>query len=284
MRNPPNSPPCERRRYISKDFNKKLHSGDSASIACEMAAPRVTRITTKLEAIALPDDWLISWIESKLTMLGIDKDDIKIHNGVKYAMRTCSQRENVTGNMDRRRSSSASVLASLHTPADASLLDSPRVKQSKTAGKQGEEKYSKTLQDKYHEQQNKLLDVHELEFRELYKHCNNGRKWCRQMDDDVELTSEQFCDAIDEHLTTYCKKIFFDGVQPPSISGTRRDIGWMKNTLEIIETICYERIQLQMIEANDLNTEIGWKIWKEHTNVIVSFMGALAVLSACCKC
>ena len=263
-----------------KDLNKKLHSGDSDSSACEMAA-------TKLEVITLPEDWLKSWIKCKLEMLGIDNDDIMI-DGVKHAMQTCSQKENVTGNprkMDGRKSSSFSFLASTYTPAQASPLDIPRDKQKKTAGAQGITKHSKTLQDEYHQHQNKLLDDHELKFGELYKHCNNGRKW-RRHDVDVELTSEQFCDAIDEHLTTYCKEKYFDGVQPISISGARRDIDieWMENTLEILKMICYARIQLQMIEANDLNTEIGWKIWKEHTNVIVSFMGALAVLSACCKC
>ena len=105
------------------------------------------------------------------------------------------------------------------------------------------------------------------------------------MHDDVdELTSEQFCDAIDEHLTAYCKETYFDCIQRTGITDASRDIGWMIKTLEIIKKICYARIQLQMIEANDLNRETSWKMWIEHTKVIVSFMGAFAVLFACYKC
>ena len=239
-----------------------------------------------LEVRGLPENWLTLWIENKLHLLGIPRSKA-IKKSVEYAIRECLPHVKKDGKkLDRRYKSSsyeqpfsATALLTCQSKKSGAKgvvdpLDSPIVKEEKSSGMSGVERYSKLLKKRYHKVQDKLLSCRNLGLNQHYYSKHSGKDSTRWLNisDSSTLSPEDFCSVIDEQVT----KFSFN--QPALKSISDASSAWFGEVLEVVKEAAYCRNEMQLIESNFLDISDDKQNWERHVKVIVSFMAAVAVL------
>ena len=239
------------------------------------------------------EDCLTSKVDKLLISINLNGIDRLKGDTIKAVRQEVCFRENLSNpHLDRR--SLRAIINAIRLGVLRHDDDTPMAHQNHPAG-QGGQKLNKKMSDIYHEKQRQLFDNHLLTHEELrdllpdikvdpdvnrkgYILHHDGIKW-------NQLNGTDFCNVIDEI------SVFFFGelkkLSPENREAFRNKWG---NTLKAVYECCLDisvcRNAVDWCFDNDLmaiSSRQGYKDWKDHLMVLISFSALMAVADMFCK-
>ncbi len=217
------------------------------------------------------DHLLKDWTDRKLCELGIDTaTDREAKEGLDCVIKHLSIRptQKDPDRLDRRRKSTG---LNMETPAIVTEPGlSPAEKQRRTSGIRGELSTIKSIHKEYHVKQTELFGL-------LGLYLDESPSGCLRHRDGKELNAKEFGTLIDDR-TSQLKTDYYDRCNPISRDeDVLKDMDKHGKITEALATICAGRIHMQHLKPNDLSSEGGLRTWRDHSNILVSFLAFAAV-------
>ena len=190
-----------------------------------------------------------------------------------FAVRSC------VGNPDRldQRCAATTVLADECKVPDR--FTSPAKATKDTSGQQGVKRYDRTVRKSYHTEQVELFDLllRSAKFPEGVKYSADG--YLKR--GDTKMRSNDFCNTLDEVTRTYIAQA---NDEVTTVSDELKSIrAHLRGVFDKCKEILWERQCGSSAAANDIVSEDGYKQWKSHVCVIVSYGALIVVLDVLSK-
>jgi len=235
-------------------------------------------------------------LESKFSILMSDETERKqrfkevLHRAMKLCLQTVCIRPKITKpeELDRRRRSSIlykrvlllydegtkhkkQTLAQRQQQSVSALVKlgaSPMKLLKQTSGCQGIETHCKVVNKKYHEDQSVLLAL----LSELLVTSESSET------DNMHLSqTEKFCCLIDNYtiaLMNFCNGLMCSNCNIPNPN----ELLLLGTILVLCERVVMGRQVADWEVKNDMMSNKGWRRWKDHVQVMISFTAMLTVL------
>ena len=217
------------------------------------------------------------WINQYALDLRVLTDEY-IEQGIKDAIQhltlVCNEH---TPTLDRRRRSTKFLAEIGQIPREEHREMSTQAIDEDTGGTRGQDRFKNTLAEKYHEAQFKLFDLEKV--LDTYDHVGTKLK---RKSDGHQLSTDEFCTLIAQLIRKWhqcvveCEKVSAN----KSIDAMNDEYETDLLRLQSAVPVVLGRYQSQHLCENHLEDEKGWKCWRDHTVVLISFALYCAVVDS----
>ena len=208
-------------------------------------------------------------------MLRLDEHEYKlIEEGIKDAISYLCVKDSTTSiGLDKRRKSTEFIRDSACLPSGACVGKGIRQMQTELAGVQGGINLRRSLPSEYHKNQEKLFIKEGLS--DQYDNLDGKLK----RKNGHELTVKEFCELINALISQWYKSLCSTG---PCLSGTVTHENFERDRqfLQLAVPVPIQRYQMQYHEENDLSTDTGWELWRDHVCVLICFATYCGIIDA----